>query len=117
MKAGYLKVGVTRSGDGIYVSFIDKVKDQIADMIHCLGEESLFDAFCIFEYLTMMEYSRFGVESEMLAYYEEIGDSLKQNFVTKGIFEDLLRNNKLVTSIDVVNHGRSLVTEEMRRDI
>ncbi len=33
MKAGYLRVGFTQSGKGVYVSFIDEVKDQFAEHI------------------------------------------------------------------------------------
>ncbi len=49
MKAGYLKVGVTKSGRDIRVSFLEEVDVQLGSILGEYSDDELFDVFAVFE--------------------------------------------------------------------
>ncbi len=60
LKAGYLKVGMTRSGKDILVSFIEDAKLQVDAIVDGFSTEDVFDAYAVFEYFSIREYRRTG---------------------------------------------------------
>ncbi len=113
LKAGYLKVGVTRSGKDILVSFIDEVKAQVDLMVEEFSAGEIFDAYAIFEYLSLLEYRR-SQESDKSMTFSWLSEDLKNFLTNRRMYDHLLAIRELVTSIDIVNYGKSLVLPHLR---
>ncbi len=48
VKDGYLKVGLTRSGRSVYISFVIDIKQQIISIQCEFDHEEIFDVYAIF---------------------------------------------------------------------
>lgn len=105
-------VANSRSGKKIYLfetSDIGYVMAKTADQ----DEHDQFDAYCVFEHLMIRSFKRFGSESKEFRQSAFLGSY----YVSKMGTEFLALEKEalgLATSIDLVNHGKSLCKHFLR---
>lgn len=99
--------GNTRSGKEI-CAYDTRDMEYICEQVKGFEEEDHFDAFCLFQFMTLRALRRYGELSDEVAKMELMGD-----YHQRCIGEEVITHKKkllsLVTSIDICNYGESLV--------
>jgi hypothetical protein len=108
------QVGRTRRGCAVkyWVTGIDSKAFEVYWRDLC--DEDHFDAYCIFEYLALRE-RRLGkgVDSKE-SEYDETAESHYFQLLREGASEHQMNQLNIRTVIDVINHGRCLVSSVFR---
>ncbi len=117
MNDGYLRVGVTRSGREISVSFVDELDIQLRRMFCDFSKEDVFDAFAVFEYLLLRTLRREEGENGQQLLYAHLSRRLLKALKVRHFEYFIQVKSRLRTSIDIVNYGSRLVSPEFRDEM
>ncbi len=114
MNDGHLKVGITRSGKDILISFIDDLNEQVRDVVENFDDSEIFDCYAVFELCRLKEYRIERRENSRCLFLRDFAQSLRENLRSKAKLSRMRKSLNIVTSIDLVSYARSLVLPEYR---
>ncbi len=108
MKEGYLKVGVTRSGKDILISFTDDLNEQVKDALQNLNDGEIFDFYAVFELCRLKEYRIGYREHKRFIFLSDFVERLEEYLRSNGKLSQMQRSLHIVTSIDLISYARRL---------
>jgi hypothetical protein len=113
LKIPTLKIGTTRSGS-LVVIFVTDDKKTVEDLVRPLSEADHFDAWAIFERLSIRELRRSGYESAQFNQSQWYA-KLHQEYLTDAFIEAEMTRSALKTSLDLLRFAAKL-TEKVFLD-
>lgn len=113
MKIPALKIGTARSGS-VIVIFVTDDKTYVEEQVRPLTEADHFDAWAIFERLSIPELRRSGYESDQFYQYQWYA-KLHQEYLTDAFIEAEMTRSTLKTSLDLLRFAAKL-TEKVFLD-
>lgn len=106
-------IGTTESGKAILCAFrIDDVNRHLEESYLNFSIEELFEAFCLFEYLSSKAIIRHGFNSFEVLLFSSHSEYITRIFLTDKQFDDMKAQYHLETSIDICRFGSKFANVE-----
>ncbi len=112
MNEGYLKVGVTRSGRDVLISFVDNIETQIDSLFRHFDVEELFDVYAVLEFLVLKEFRASFEESDKCQFLELFARKIYEYLDVRQKIVEQRKLLNIYTSIDIIVYARSLLSSE-----
>ncbi len=106
MKVPTLRIGTARSGHGIYIFMTDD-QEMINRQLMVFGPEDHFDAWVVFERLTVRAFRRVGNGTSDFTKFREYA-KLHQEKMTNQFIDAEMARLGLATSLDLVRFAAKL---------